>query len=138
MENLKVTSIEELKRMALPDIIELPPFKEEIPFVAKVKRVSLLNLVQKGVIPNALLSAAEELFYGKESSKGVDMQQMSKVMAIMAESTLVEPSIKDLKQVNLELTDEQLITLFNYSQQGLKGLSTFHSEGEDTEHNSHK
>ncbi|KLU76854.1 esterase, partial [Clostridium botulinum V891] len=46
--------------------------------------------------------------------------------------------IKDLKQVNLELTDEQLITLFNYSQQGLKGLSTFHSGGEDTEYNSHK
>lgn len=126
---LKVTSLEQLKQMAECDVIELPRFKADIPFVVKVKRVSLLNLVRKGIIPNKLLSAAEELFYGKSSNKGnVDMKTLTDVMFIMAENTLVEPSIKDLEEVGLELTDEQLVALFNYSQKGVEELESFRKE----------
>ncbi|QBD86004.1 esterase, partial [Clostridium tetani] len=109
-----------LKKMAEYDLIELPRFKQEIPFVAKVKRASILNLVRKGIIPNKLLSAAEELFYGKTSNKGnVDMKTLTDVMFIMAENALIEPSIKDLEEVGLELTDEQIVALFNYTQEGV-------------------
>lgn len=126
---LKVTSLEDLKKMAEYDVIELPKFKQEMPFIAKVKRVSLLNLVRRGVIPNQLLSAAEELFYGKTSNKGnVDIKALTDVMFIMAENTLVEPSIKDLEEVGLELTDEQLVALFNYSQKGVEELESFRKE----------
>jgi hypothetical protein len=126
---LKVTSLEDLKKMAEYDVIELPKFKQEMPFIAKVKRVSLLNLVRKGIIPNKLLSAAEELFYGKTSNKGnVDIKALTDVMFIMAENTLVEPSIKDLEEVGLELTDEQLVALFNYSQKGVEELESFRKE----------
>lgn len=126
---LKVTSLEDLKKMAECDIIELPKFKQEMPFIAKVKRVSLLNLVRRGVIPNQLLSAAEELFYGKTSNKGnVDIKALTDVMFIMAENTLVEPSIKDIQDTGLELTDEQLVALFNYSQKGVEELESFRKE----------
>ncbi|PRR77694.1 hypothetical protein CLLI_22580 [Clostridium liquoris] len=136
---LKVTNIEDLKRMAEYEIIELPRFKKEIPFNAKVKRVSLLNLVRKGVIPNKLLSAAEELFYGKQASEGkVDLAQLTNVMFIMAENALVEPSIKDLEDVGLELTDEQLVALFNYTQEGTSDLESFREEPEDSERNSNE
>lgn len=129
---LKVTSLEQLKQMAEHDVIELPRFKIEIPFNVKVKRVSLLNLVRKGIIPNKLLSAAEELFYGKSSNKGnVDMKTLTDVMFIMAENTLVEPSIKDLQEVELELTDEQIVALFNYSQKGIEEIESFRKEPED-------
>lgn len=120
---LKVTSLEDLKQMAEGEIISLPGFKEGMPFNARVKRVSLLNLIRKNVIPNQLLSAAEELFYGKQSSKGVDMKELTNVMLIMAENALVEPSIKDLNEVGLELTDEQIVALFNYTQEGAKSLT---------------
>lgn len=126
---LKVTSLEDLKKMAECDVIELPKFKQEMPFIAKVKRVSLLNLVRRGVIPNQLLSAAEELFYGKTSNKGnVDIKALTDVMFIMAENTLVEPSIKDIQDTGLELTDEQLVALFNYSQKGVEELESFRKE----------
>ncbi|WP_096635817.1 esterase [Clostridium cochlearium] len=126
---LKVTSLEQLKQMAKCDVIELPRFKQEIPFVVKVRRVSLLNLVRKGIIPNKLLSAAEELFYGKSSNKGnVDMKTLTDVMFIMAENALVEPSIKDLEEVGLELTDEQIVALFNYTQGGIEDLESFRKE----------
>lgn len=133
---LKVTNIEDLKKMSECDVIELPRFKKEIPFVVKVKRVSLLNLVRKGVIPNKLLSAAEELFYGKQASKGVDLAQLTNVMFIMAENALVEPSIKDLQEVGLELTDQQLVALFNYTQEGVQDLESFREKPEDNVGNS--
>ncbi|MBU3208521.1 esterase [Clostridium algidicarnis] len=118
--------------MAACDILGLPRFKKEIPFNVKVKRVSLLNLVRKGIIPNKLLSAAEELFYGESSNKGnVDMKTLTDVMFIMAENTLVEPSIKDLEGVGLELTDEQIVALFNYSQKGIEEIESFRKEPED-------
>ncbi|MCS4464713.1 esterase [Clostridium botulinum] len=117
----------------------MPQFSQGIPFNARVKRVSLLNLVRKGVVPNKLLSAAEELFYGKQSSKeNVDLAQMTDVMYIMAENALVEPSIEDLKSVGLELTDEQIVALFNYTQEGVSELDSFREESENTECNINK
>lgn len=137
--DLKVTNIEDLKKVAQGEVIQLPQFGQGIPFNARVKRVSLLNLVRKGVVPNKLLSAAEELFYGKQSSKeNVDLTQMTDVMYIMAENALVEPSIEDLKSVKLELTDEQIVALFNYTQEGVSELDSFREESENTECNINK
>ncbi|WP_434303945.1 esterase [Clostridium botulinum] len=137
--DLKVTNIEDLKNVAQGEVIQLPQFSQGIPFNARVKRVSLLNLVRKGVVPNKLLSAAEELFYGKQSSKeNVDLAQMTDVMYILAENALVEPSIEDLKNVGLELTDEQIVALFNYTQEGVSELDSFREEPENTECNINK
>lgn len=123
---MEVTSLDELKQIAQGEVIPLPGFITEKPFKARVKRVSLLGLVQKGVIPNSLLSAANELFYGKNSNnKNVDMKEISNVMIIMAESTLVEPSMDQLKEMDLSLTDEQIVALFNYTQKGLKAIEKF-------------
>ncbi|MCB2300396.1 esterase [Clostridium tagluense] len=128
---MEITNLEQLKQMAACDIIELPKFKKEIPFNVKVKRVSLLNLVRKGVIPNTLLSAAEELFYGKKASKGVDMKEMTNVMFIMAEQALIEPSIEQIKEAGLELTDQQIVALFNYTQEGVKEIEPFPEKSKD-------
>ncbi|AVQ38934.1 esterase [Clostridium botulinum] len=137
--DLKVTNIEDLKKVAQGEVIQLPQFAQGMPFNARVKRVSLLNLVRKGIVPNKLLSAAEELFYGKQSSKeNVDLTQMTDVMYIMAENALVEPSIEDLKNVGLELTDEQIVALFNYTQEGVSELDSFREESENTECNINK
>ncbi|ACA56712.1 esterase [Clostridium botulinum] len=137
--DLKVTNIEDLKKVAQGEVIQLPQFGQGIPFNARVKRVSLLNLVRKGILPNKLLGAAEELFYGKQNSKeNVDLVQMTNVMYIMAENALIEPSIEELKNVGLELTDEQIVALFNYTQEGVNELDSFREESEDNERNINK
>ncbi|MBU3185659.1 esterase [Clostridium estertheticum] len=135
---MEVTNLEQLKQMAEADILELPRFKKEIPFNVKVKRVSLLNLVRKGVIPNTLLSAAEELFYGKKSSKGVDLKEMTNVMFILAGNALVEPSIEQMKEAGVEFTDEQIVAIFNYTQEGIKEIEPFREESEDNVHTGDK
>jgi len=128
---MEVTSLEELREIARGEVIPLPGFTANKPFAVRVKRVSLLGLVQKGTIPNTLLGAANELFYGKSSTnnnKSVDMKELTKVMTIMAESALLEPTAAQMKELELELTDTQIVALFNYTQEGFKGIEKFHKE----------
>ena len=56
------------------------------------------------------------------------MKQLYDVLDIIASETLVEPTYEDIKNVGLELTDEQMMFLFNYSQQGVKALESFRTE----------
>jgi hypothetical protein len=123
MEELKVTSIEELKNMST-EVIELSPFSGNKPFYARVKRLSILGLCQSGQIPNQLLGVARRLFY-QDKIDQIDLKEYGKVIDIICENTLVEPSIKQLKEINLELTDPQRFELWAYSQQGVEGLKSF-------------
>ena len=138
MDNLNITSLEELKIMAQGEVIELPPFITGKRFIVRVRKPSLLNLIRKGIIPNKLLSAAEELFYGKKASTGVDLKQLTDVMFIMAENAIVEPSVQDLNSIGLEITDDQLVALFNYTQGGLSELESFREEQQNIECNSNE
>lgn len=131
----EITSIEELKQIATGEIVELPSFSENVPFIAKVKRPSLLRLVKSGKIPNKLLVKTNELFVadgaGFDTEDSNMMADLCEVLDVIAEQTLVEPSYKELKDNGIDLTDEQLMALFNYSQQGVKALESFRTDKED-------
>lgn len=127
----KITSINELKKVANGVIVELPPFAEGTTFYAKLKRPSLLGMVKQGKIPNTLLVRANELFV---QSGGLDpeeenmMQEMFDVIDLIANETFVEPTYKEIKDAGIELTDEQLMFIFSYAQQGVKALESFRTE----------
>lgn len=127
-----ITSIEDLKNYANGTIVEMPPFAEGQPFVARLKRPSILGMAKQGRIPNTLLVKANELFL--QSGAGLDteeedtMKQLYDVLDLIANETLVEPTYEEIKSVGLELTDEQMMFLFNYSQQGVKALESFRTE----------
>jgi hypothetical protein len=132
---MNATSFEELKEMARGEVIPLTGFIANKPFNVRVKRVSILGLVQNGTIPNTLLGAANELFYGKNSNKSsgkdADMKELAKIMTLMAESALLEPTADQLKELSLELTDQQVVELFNYTQKGLEGIAKFPTDTKD-------
>lgn len=132
---LKVTTIEELKACACGEIVQLPSFIEKIPFYAKVKRPSLLGLVKMGKIPNTLLTKTNELFVQNGAGFDTDdknmMAELCDVLNLIAEETLIEPSMHELKQNGIELTDEQLMALFNYSQKGISALESFRTDDRD-------
>lgn len=127
----KITSIDELKKIANGAIVELPPFAEGTTFYAKLKRPSLLNMVKQGKIPNTLLVRANELFVqdgGLDPEEENMMQEMFEVIELIARETFVEPTYKEIKEAGIELTDEQLMFIFSYAQQGVKALETFRTE----------
>lgn len=132
VEELKLTSIEELKKYANGTVVELPSFSEGQPFVARLKRPSLLSMVKQGKIPNTLLVRANELFVQTGAGFDVEeenmMEQMFDVLELMASETFVEPTYDELKEAGIQLTDEQLMFIFNYAQQGVRALESFRTE----------
>lgn len=130
-KNLKVTSLSALKGYTAGQVVELPPFGEDLPFVAKLRRPSLLALARQGRIPNDLLNTATELFEGKSRENKVDtelLRQLYDVIDILCEAAFVEPSYATLKENGIELTDEQMIAVFNYTQSGVRALKAFRSQ----------
>ena len=129
---LSITSIEDLMEYSKGQIVKLPDFAFGQPFVARLKRPSLLGMVKQNKVPNSLLVKANELFI--QDTEGFDpdeknlLSEMFDVIELIAGETFVEPKYSVLKENGIELTDEQLMFVFNYSQQGVKALESFRTE----------
>lgn len=130
-ETEQVTSLEQLKQYANGNIVRLPDFAEGQPFVAKLKRPSILGMAKQGKIPNSLLVKTNELFVQSgslDTEENSMMQEIYDVIDLIASETFVEPTYKEIKSTGIELTDEQMMFIFNYSQQGVKALESFRTE----------
>lgn len=133
MSELKVTSISELKKMANGEIVELPGFTDGTTFVARLKRPSMLALAKSGKIPNNLLGAANKLFIGvgnvlnSSNNKNNEdaLSELFDIIEVICEECFVEPSYKELKDNGIELTDQQKLAIFTYTQRGVKSLENF-------------
>lgn len=130
-ETEQVTSLEQLKQYANGNIVRLPDFAEGQPFVAKLKRPSILGMAKQGKIPNSLLVKTNELFVQSgslDTEENSMMQEIYDVIDLIASETFVEPTYDEIKSTGIELTDEQMMFIFNYSQQGVKALESFRTE----------
>lgn len=127
----QVTSLEQLKQYSNGNIVRLPDFAEGQPFVARLKRPSILGMAKQGRIPNSLLVKTNELFVQSgslDTEESGMMQEIYDVIDLIADETFVEPTYKEIKSTGIELTDEQMMFIFNYSQQGVKALESFRTE----------
>lgn len=133
---LRITTIDELKEYANGCVVELPPFAEGQPFVARLKRPSMLDLAAEGEIPNGLLVKANELFVGTgvSPSKVADktlMKSVGDVIEVLAKHAFAEPTYQELKDAGVKLTDDQKTFIFNYTQKGVFALSDFRTDKEN-------
>lgn len=127
----QVTSLEQLKQYANGNIVRLPDFAEGQPFYAKLKRPSILGMAKQGKIPNSLLVKTNELFVQSgslDTEENSMMQEIYDVIDLIASETFVEPTYDEIKSTGIQLTDEQMMFIFNYSQQGVKALESFRTE----------
>lgn len=129
----KVTSIEQLREYSKGTIVRLPDFSEGQPFFARLRRPSLMSLVKSGKIPNSLIVTANELFTNRTGSSSAvkDEAMMAKLFDTfdcICEATFLEPTFQDIKDSGIELTDDQYMFVFNYSQNGVKALEPFRTE----------
>lgn len=127
-----ITSISDLQSYAAGVVVRFPDFAEGQPFVARVRRPSLLVLAKSGKIPNTLLSAAGELFAKGGGSLDSDndkmLSDMYDIMHIICEASLVQPTLAEIEGVGVSLSDDQMMAIFNYSQAGVKALESFRKE----------
>lgn len=123
-----VTSIAQLQSYAGGIEVELPAFADGQPFVAKLRRPSLMALAKSGKIPNSLLSAANKIFYdgGPDTNKNTNaLNDMYGVLEVICEASFAEPTYDEIREIGIQLTDEQMMAVFSYSQKGVEALQRF-------------
>ena len=128
-EAMQVTTIFDLQTYSKGTLVRFPDFAEGQPFVARVRRPSMLVLAKQGKIPNSLLNSANELFNKGGGGMDADNENMLSdiynICEIICESALKEPTYQQIKDAGLELSDDQLMAIFNYTQTGIKALESF-------------
>ncbi|MBR6604641.1 MAG: hypothetical protein IKK92_02015 [Prevotella sp.] len=129
---MNITSASDLQSYAAGVIVRFPDFAEGQPFIARVRRPSMLVLAKSGKIPNNLLTTAGELF--SKGGGGLDtdnknmLSDMYEIMHTICEAALIQPTLSEIESVGLQLSDDQLMAIFNYSQVGVKALESFRQE----------
>lgn len=126
----EVTAISELKEYQKGQIVELPEFADGQKFFARLRRPSLLKLVKTGKIPNSLIATANRLFNGEsiDETSSTSMQEFFEVLDALCAATFLEPTYNELLENGIELTDEQYVAVFSYTQRGVKALESFRQE----------
>lgn len=129
---MRITTVSDLQAYAAGTVVRFPDFGDGQPFVARVRRPSMLVLAKMGKIPNSLMTTAGELFSkgggGLDSDNENMLGDMYNIMDIIATAALIQPSMEEIKSVGLELSDDQMMAIFNYTQTGIKALESFRQE----------
>lgn len=131
-EVMRITTVTDLQGYAAGTVVRFPDFGDGQPFVARVRRPSMLVLAKLGKIPNTLLTAAGELFSkggsGLDSDNEKMLGDMYDIMSIICEAALIQPTMAEIKGAGLDLSDDQMMAIFNYSQAGIRALESFRKE----------
>lgn len=131
-ELMNITTLADLQSYAAGTVVRFPDFAEGQPFVARVRRPSMLVLAKQGKIPNTLLTAAGELFSKGGGSLDSDNESMLSdvygICEVIARASLVQPTYDDIQNAGMELADDQIMAIFNYTQNGVKALESFRKE----------
>ena len=129
----EVTSISQLNEYAKGQLVELPSFGEGQPFFARLRRPSMLALAKSGKIPNSLLATANRMFDSSLDTKNENMlKEFYTVIETILEAAFVEPTYQEIKDAGVQLSDDQMIFVFNYTQQGVRALDQFRPNGKNT------
>ena len=104
--------------------VELPGFTAKETISVRLRRPSLMLLAAEGKIPNSLLAAVEELFE-KGDKNTVSFKERAEIFRIVAMASLVSPSWEELQSAGVNLTDLQLLYIYNFSQTGVDTLRRF-------------
>lgn len=121
---MEFLSNEKLTELAKGTEIELPGFTAGETISVRLRRPSLMLLAAEGKIPNALLASVEDLFEKGEKSP-VPLKERGEIFRIVAMASLVSPSWEELQNAGLNLTDLQLLYIYNFSQTGVDTLRRF-------------
>lgn len=122
-----ITSITDIVKYTSGTIVRLPDFADGAPFIAKLKRPSMMQMIRAGKIPNTLITQATQLFKSGANSLGKEntVDDLFVIMEVVCEEALVSPKYSEIKNAGVTLSDDQMMAIFSYTQQGVKALEQF-------------
>ena len=113
-----------LDSIKISRVVTLPDWCGDV-WECELKRPSILALAAKGAIANPLMKTARKLFYSGVSPDAGDLAEEGRVLVEVARAAMVKPTFEELEAAGIELTDEQLIAIFQFTQLGAKALDRF-------------
>ena len=116
--------------------IEIPGVLAEETIAVRLRRPSLMLLAAEGKIPNSLLTSVEELFEKGEKNK-ISFKERGEIFRIVAMASLVSPTWEELQSAGLNLTDLQLLYIYNFAQTGVDSLRRFREKSGTEELSGH-
>lgn len=134
MSELKITNVNEIKEYFEGEIVELAPFENGKPFVARVRVPSLVEIYRLGKIPNTLIVEVRKYFdtLEKDENNNVTInfadkraRNLMNLALKMADVVLIEPSMKELRGAKIRLSDMQLLSIYNYVDEKVSEMIPF-------------
>lgn len=122
---MAVTSLSEIKAKSTIEVI-LPGWDND-PFVCKLRRVALMDMVANGKIPNPLMETVTELFEGKlnkDDVKGAEdkYKRMYEGLNFFCKAAMVEPTFEEVEAI-MPLTDNQRFMIYKFATDGVMMIS---------------
>lgn len=126
---MSVTPFETLLSIAptQPEELELPGWYGGEPVTVRVKRPNFYHLLARDCVPNPLIPTVQKLFVHGFDAHDVAAAtpEFARALLAIAEETLVEPTLAQLSEAGVELTDDQLLELMIYATCGARALAAF-------------
>lgn len=127
-------TVQDFKNRAVREILIPGFYAGDEPIPVKVRALNILGMLSNKKIPNNLMPAVESLFKlggGDKSQEEIEeiatenMVEMSEFLGFICDKTLVEPSYKEIEDY---LTQDQLLAIFNSTQQTINEVKKFRNE----------
>lgn len=141
---MQVTSLERLREIANGTVVSLPGFIDGEPFNARLKRISLTDMIMSGKIPNPLIDRAEQIFdnmENKATQKTVkkltkkEQKEIETMEKAMLGSIMVEPTYQQVLDARLDLSEIQKASIMMFGMSGVSMFDNFRTKQGDTESN---
>ena len=97
----------------------------------RARRPGLYNMASMGFIPNPLLGAMQAMFSGNTAQiNAVDAKKQGECLTAIARYALVEPTMAQITEAGLELTDQQLLELYQFALAGPVRYAAFRASAD--------
>jgi hypothetical protein len=121
-----MTDLQETARAYASQRVALPGWGGGDDFECALRRPGLVSMAAAaGFVPNPLMSAVEEMFFPSEKAVRMPPEQQAKALYEIARCALVSPTMDELNEAGLMLTDEQYLAIYAFALKGVEGLRRF-------------
>lgn len=122
-----LTSINDICAQAAPEEVTISGFKAGTEITVALRAPSLYALLAENALPNPLLPVINRLFQtGPQPQDVTDAgADFAKALRAIARETLCQPTLDELDENGVQLTDRQLLEISVYATRGPAALATF-------------
>jgi len=136
---LKPTPLDQLAKMN-QEVVPLPGWTDDVPFFARLRKLSLYDMIQTGKIPNELLEIANEFALPRQGHNpvakldkdgkldGDGVKKFHEFLDHVARLSLIEPTYDQVVEHAGCVTQEQKQAILLYAVAGVRALDSFRSQ----------